>query len=242
MEGREVRELRTRLRLSQERFAHLLGVSVQTVRRWEVGLTRPLPLISVRLEELSQKLGEGEKKGGDEMVEKSNKGTPEAVVEVGLGGIFKGMGNLFDVISQMAKEGSGEYSRSGNLPISGDRVKGVYGFSVRMGLGGKPIIGQFGNIKETKAGPVVSETREPLVDVMDEGRSVVVVAELPGVEEKDIHLAVNGDVLEMSASSKDRKYYREVLLPAAVDASSMKTSFVNGVLEIRLSKLPSFGV
>lgn len=38
-----VRETRSRLRLAQTQFAHLLGVSIQTVNRWENGKTQPLP-------------------------------------------------------------------------------------------------------------------------------------------------------------------------------------------------------
>ena len=118
----------------------------------------------------------------------------------------------------------------------GGKLKGVYGFSVRLGLEGKPVIEQFGNIRETDTGPVVVETREPLADVLDEGTGVVVIVELPGVEEKDVHLQVTGDILEVTAATGDRKYEKEVLLPSAVDPDSLTSSYRNGVLEIRLAK------
>ena len=54
MEHTQIKEIRGRLGLSQERFAQLLGVSLQTVRRWESGLTRPLPIVSLKLEELGR--------------------------------------------------------------------------------------------------------------------------------------------------------------------------------------------
>ncbi|WP_245602672.1 helix-turn-helix domain-containing protein [Gloeothece verrucosa] len=39
-----VRETCARLGLTQTQFAHLLGVSFQTVNRWENGKTQPLPI------------------------------------------------------------------------------------------------------------------------------------------------------------------------------------------------------
>ena len=39
-----VRELRQRLNLSQERLAQQLGVSFQTVNRWETGKVNPSPM------------------------------------------------------------------------------------------------------------------------------------------------------------------------------------------------------
>ena len=232
MKDKHIRELRLKLGLSQERFARLLGVSLQTVRRWEEGLTKPLPIISLKLEKLQKKLDK-EQTGGDTMAEK---GKGEGEFEFGFGSVFKGIGNLFDLVSKMAEEGKEEYTQTGEIVGLGDKAKGVYGFSVKMGLGGKPVIEQFGNIKATEKGAVVTEVREPIVDVFDEEEKLVVIAELPGVEERDIHLEVMGDILNLSAEAKDRKYSKEVLLPSPVDAGSIESSYKNGVLEIRLRK------
>jgi HSP20 family protein len=230
MENKHIKGLRLRLGLSQERFAQLLGVSLQTVRRWEEGLTKPLPIISLKLEELQRKIG------GVGMAERKRKPEKEIEFDFGLGGLVKGISNLFDLVSRMAEEGKEEYTCTGEIKGLGDKAKGVYGFSIKMGLGGKPIIEQFGNIKATERGAVVAEVREPIVDVFDEGERLVVIAELPGVEENDIHLEVKDDILDLTAEAKDRKYSKEVLLPSPVDAKSMETSYKNGILEIRLRK------
>ncbi|HLE02952.1 MAG TPA: helix-turn-helix domain-containing protein, partial [Dehalococcoidia bacterium] len=235
MEGRLVKELRARLGLSQERFARLLEVSFQSVRRWEAGTSRPLPILALRLEELKRQIEAEDEKGGASMKEKRSK--PEKGIEVevnlgGLGGVFKGIGGLFDLVSRMVEEGRTEEALSGEKDILGGKGKAVYGFSVRVGLGGKPIIEQFGNIKDTAAGPQVAETREPLVDVLDEGKGLRVIAELPGVEEKDIHLGLREDVLELTAEKGDRKYHKDLLLPCR--ASLVRSSYRNGVLEIEL--------
>ena len=228
MENKQIKGLRVELGLSQEKFAQLLGVSLQTVRRWEAGLTKPLPILNLKLEELRKRMG------GVPMTEEKRKVGGE--FEFGFGSLFKGIGNLFDLVSKMTEEGKEEYTHTGEIGGLGDKAKGVYGFSVKMGLGGKPVIEQFGNIKTTERGAVVDEVREPIVDVFDEGEKLVVVAELPGVEEEDIHLEVEDDILNLSAEARDRKYSKEVLLPSPVDAGSMESSYKNGVLEIKLRK------
>lgn len=228
MERKGIKNLRASFALSQERFAQLLGVSLQTVRRWEEGLTKPLPIMIQRLEELQRKIG------GVGMTEKRRKEGAE--VEFGLGGLFKGISGLFDLVSKMVEEGKEEVTRTGEIRGLGDKVKGMYGFTVKMGLGGKPIIEQFGNIKATEKGTVVEEVREPIVDVFDEEERLVVIAELPGVEESDVHLEVRDDILELTAEAKERKYRKEVLLPSPVDADSMESTYKNGILEIKLLK------
>jgi HSP20 family protein len=232
MKGKHIRELRLELGLSQERFARLLGVSLQTVRRWEEGLTKPLPIISLKLEELQRKLDK-EQTGGDTVAEKGKGG---GEFEFGFGSVFKGIGNLFDLVSKMAEEGKEEYTSTGEIKGLGDKARGVYGFSVKMGLGGEPVVEQFGNIKATEKGAAVAEVREPIVDVFDEGECLVVIAELPGVAEDDIHLEVKDDILDLSAEGKKAKYSKEILLPSSVDAESMESSYKNGILEIELRK------
>ena len=75
-----------------------------------------------------------------------------------------------------------------------------------------------------------------MVDVFDEGEYLSVIAELPGVEESDIHLNVEGDILSLKAEGKDRKYSKEVLLSSEVEADSIKTQYKSGIMEIKLTK------
>jgi len=157
--------------------------------------------------------------------------------DFGLGGLFEGMGKLFDLVSKMTEEGRGEYTRTGEIKGLGDKAKGIYGFSIKMGIGGQPMVEHFGNIKKTDRGSVeVAEVREPIVDVFDEGDHLVVIAELPGVEEDDIDLEIKGDILSLKAEGEDRKYSKEVLLPSEVKAESMETQYKSGILEIKLAK------
>jgi putative transcriptional regulator len=51
-----VRETRQQLKLSQAKFAAQLGVSFQTVNRWENGRANPSPLALQRLNELMRQM------------------------------------------------------------------------------------------------------------------------------------------------------------------------------------------
>jgi len=116
----------------------------------------------------------------------------------------------------------------------------VYGYSVTIGPDGKPQIREFGNIKpETRQGRPkinIQEEREPLVDVMETDDEVKVIAELPGVEKKDIKLYGTEDTLTISVKTPERRYYKEVKLPSKVDTKKTKASYRNGVLEVTLKK------
>ncbi len=173
--------------------------------------------------------------------DQKKKDEEEVEVDFGLGtisfgGLFQGIGSLIDSVSKMEEEGKGEVNREGEFTSPSGRVKAVYGFSVKTGLGGKPTVEPFGNVRRTPRGPVVEEEREPLVDVFDEKDHVLVIIELPGVAEEQISTKVNGDILTLSAADGGRKYYKEVVLPKDVDAGTLTSSYKNGVLELRMSK------
>jgi HSP20 family protein len=155
-------------------------------------------------------------------------------INLGLGDLFKGMGNIMDLLGKMNQEGQNVMNRTGEFQ-SGD-AKGVYGVSVKMGIGGQPTVEQFGNIKTTERGPEVSDVREPLVDVFDETDHIMIVAELPGVAAADVTVEAKDDILTLTANHRDRKYAKEVLLPSAIVPESMKKTFQNGVLEVTFNK------
>lgn len=158
--------------------------------------------------------------------------------KLGLGGIFKGLEKFID-LAERAERAGGELKRSGMIKGLGGRkdIRGIYGFTIRTGLDKKsPKFETFGNIKETKKGPRVIETREPIVDVFDEKDHVVVVVELPGVAKEDVTIDIKGDILTIEGSHDARKYSKEILLPAPVDPKTLQFNFKNGIAELKLSK------
>ena len=91
----------------------------------------------------------------------------------------------------------------------------------------------------------------PAVEVYEEDNKVVVKAELPGVDKKDVRLRRDGDILTISAErnkqreEKKRNYYyaerslsrfhRSVRLPAGTK-EDVKASYKDGVLTVEFSK------
>ena len=98
----------------------------------------------------------------------------------------------------------------------------------------------------------------PTTDVYTEdGKDIVVEAQLPNFTEKDVSVEVHQGVLEISAkhSEKEEKdkgqrkyllressssYYRRLELPARADADGVKANFKNGTLKVTvpLKELP----
>jgi HSP20 family protein len=92
----------------------------------------------------------------------------------------------------------------------------------------------------------------PKVDIYEEEGHIVLKAELPGVDKKDIAVDVKDDVLtlkgERSADSevKDKNYYRKerffgrfersFTLPVNVDAGKITADYKDGVLKVSLPK------
>ncbi len=132
-----------------------------------------------------------------------------------------------------------DYVRERKLP-DGSTIKEwgpfVYGYSIKIGPDGKPEIREFGNVKPSRLGPKVKEEREPLVDIVETDGEVHVVAELPGVEKEDIKLHGTEDTLTITVDTPQRKYHKEITLPAKVNVKEAKTQYKNGVLEVTLPK------
>ena len=162
---------------------------------------------------------------------------PEVSFDLGFGGLFKGLGNFLDMLSELVETGQGVATRTGEFGVKGlgDKARGVYGFTVRTGIAGVPRVEHFGNIRAGEGGPVVAEVREPLVDVFDEADEIVVVAELPGVAEDEITIDLQDDILSVETAGEHR-YAKEILLAQAVVPEQLQKTYRNGILELRLKK------
>ena len=150
------------------------------------------------------------------------------------------MAKEFEQLSQRAPQ---TLQREQTLP-DGTKVRSwgpfVYGYSVTVGPDGKPKVTEFGNFKaQTQLGKPqmdVKEEREPLTDIIDEETEVRVIIELPGVEKKDIKLSGTDKKLTISVETPERKYFKEVELPAKVNVNKAKSTYTNGVLDITVPK------
>jgi len=118
----------------------------------------------------------------------------------------------------------------------------VQGFSVKIGPCGKPQVKTFGDLKvgiprRPWQLPVdLKEEREPLVDVIEGDADVKVVVEVPGVERKAIKLNATEMSLTIDVVNTERRYHKELELPAEVEPKNAKSSYRNGILEVTLVK------
>ena len=138
------------------------------------------------------------------------------------------LGDLIDETMQKALDDSKD------TPTKRNRFKG---FSVKIGPEGKPRIREFNNRQPRQAESEVSDDPEPLVDIIEEGETVIVLAALPGVNKDDIGLRLTENNLSFSVDAADFEWYDELRLPARVNPKSARASYKNGVLEIKVKKL-----
>jgi HSP20 family molecular chaperone IbpA len=170
------------------------------------------------------------------MKDRKDKTTPTSAAE-GLDGILRGLGNLLQTAVQMAEnvQEAGEVHQSGSTGSEG--LRAVYGVSVRVGPGNVRRIENFGNLRQRPGQkPVIDEFREPMTDLLDEGDYLLVIVELPGIEESGVEWKINGDTVVISARAGARKYHKKLRLPSPVDEKRSISSYKNGILELKLWK------
>ena len=92
----------------------------------------------------------------------------------------------------------------------------------------------------------------PRVDVSETGKEVRITAELPGLDEKDMEVAVTNNMLTIKGEKKveeeEGDYYhsersygyfnRTIALPQGIDADKAEAKFKKGVLKVTIPKKP----
>jgi HSP20 family protein len=92
----------------------------------------------------------------------------------------------------------------------------------------------------------------PVVDIVENDNDIVVKAEIPGMEQKDLDVNLAGDVLTIKGEKKaeheekgdtfhriERSYgsfSRSIALPYEVQEDKVEASYKNGVLSLKLPK------
>jgi HSP20 family protein len=188
-------------------------------------------------ERLSRKQAAGQDRGG-----KGGAAGDKAEGENRFGRILSGLTDIAEKLNEISEKGEtvtkkGEFT----FPSKEGGVKGVYGFSLKTGLGGKDDaikVEPFGNIrKDKKTGEaVVQEIHEPLIDVFEDEDATTLIAEMPGVGPEDIKIDVRDDVLTISADKREKKYRKEVLLRHGISKEKTRVTCNNGIVTIRCEK------
>jgi HSP20 family protein len=183
-------------------------------------------------------------------------GDPDIAADGGFAGMVGALRGLVEQFAAAAQQQAGgqhsaraepgpegSAARSGQHEVSfGDgKARMVFGYTLRMGRDGisaEP----FGNTAPTaatkRADPDAGSAPAallPIVEVFEDGNTVVVVAELPGADPDRIVFRVEGQRLLIEATGL-RSYRKDLPLPAPVRADGVVQSFRNGILEVRLPR------
>lgn len=78
---------------------------------------------------------------------------------------------------------------------------------------------------------------KPLVDVLVGDDRVTVLANIPGVVERDVKIGVSQWRVEISAEFRDMKFYRQIALPVPVIPTVQNRIYRNGVLSFTLPRI-----
>jgi HSP20 family protein len=92
----------------------------------------------------------------------------------------------------------------------------------------------------------------PRIDMAEDGDSVIVSAELPGMDEKDIEVSLSGDLLSIRGEKRNEQkkirgtyfhsersfgsFSRTISVPQRIDADKVSASFRKGILTVTLPK------
>lgn len=95
----------------------------------------------------------------------------------------------------------------------------------------------------------------PRVDVSETDKEVLVSADLPGMDEKDVQVTLDNDVLTIRGTRSEEReekkrdyhlmersygeFHRAIALPAGIDRDKAKATFKKGVLAVTLPKTPA---
>ena len=78
--------------------------------------------------------------------------------------------------------------------------------------------------------------RQLICEVVTTANEVKVITELPGVSEERIKMNIYNNELEIIAENEKRRYYEIINLPSEADTKGLKSTFLNGLLEVTLQK------
>jgi len=90
----------------------------------------------------------------------------------------------------------------------------------------------------------------PRVDISETEDQIKITAELPGVEQKDVHVDLAGDILTISGEKRSEEggrrfhriersygsFQRSLRMPSGIDASKVEGAFKDGVLSVTVTK------
>ena len=191
-----------------------------------------------KIGKLDEKMQESQETERGEESEGVAEGMLKGVGEIipGLGGLLKGL-EKSPAFKERLKKVNQEIERKlKETPLKRTIDRGPHiesSFSTRaLVQEEKPVFGR----KERKPpAPPTLKPKEPIVDVFDEKDHLRIIAELPGVAEKDLKTSLDKDTLTIRINSVGWKPEHHIILPYA-PKGKLKKVFRNGFLEIKVGK------
>jgi len=179
-----------------------------------------------RLEALQEKFDREVKGVHGEVEERSMVGEVVGQFIPGLGGIIKALERSSPEFRQRIAETDEEIKHRIDVGWSSKPVLD-YKISTRT-LGGGGARRPRARTPEIKV-PVKGAEREPIVDILMEKDHMAIIAELPGVEEKDLEIDLVGNTLEIRAG----EFIKRIELPTT--GTIKERTFKNGILHLKIS-------
>jgi len=175
--------------------------------------------------------------------EKKEKGKEESVaggILKGIGKMIPGLGGLIESLgkSPAFKERLKEVDKELEHKIKSAPLKMVGGIPPMSGRFRKRTLGRGSSSRteRTEAPPPTPQERP--ADIFDEKDHIKVIAEIPGVEEKDIGINLQNDMLVIDVNVQNHKYHQELKLPCS-PKGKLEKNYKNGVLELKIQKTES---
>ena len=91
-------------------------------------------------------------------------------------------------------------------------------------------------IENEERGEQFNRSQKRIGNIEVKDTEIVLSADLPGVEKKDIELSVHTDSISFKATTKDRNYDFGQSFDFELKPSGVKATFVNGVLDVVVQK------
>jgi HSP20 family molecular chaperone IbpA len=85
--------------------------------------------------------------------------------------------------------------------------------------------------------PSLTNERQPSIDVFEEENYLIVLTELPGIDEKDVNIKADENSVTITAENTAKKYLKIVRLPTRVNKDTAEFTYRNNILQLRLKKL-----
>ena len=115
----------------------------------------------------------------------------------------------------------------------------------------------FDHFYKVRHSPVLTARRlwRPPTDVIETANEVVVLVEVAGMRQKDLHISLSNNILVIRGERKEKEikniscyrsmeinygmFERNIYLPDTVDSKNISANYKNGFLEVRIIKKKS---